>query len=234
MIEFRKSRDRHPGERSKQDVWSTFRPNDQPGVMPDAFGALRIVDEYRLRPGARVARRSREDAEFVTYVREGALAYEDSTGRSGVLHAGEFQRVSVQHSIRHSEMNASRRDLAQVFQFGLRPSLAGLDLALEQKRFSVAQRRGELCVVASGDARRGSLRLRQDALVFSAILYAGQHVVHELAAGRSGWVHVVQGRVAFAGTTLSTGDGAGVTEERSISLTAREESEVLLLDLLQA
>jgi len=90
---------------------------------------------------------------------------------------------------------------------------------------------GWLCVVASPDARSGSLRLRQDALLYSAMLDPGDHVVHELSQGRSTWLHLVEGEASFRDIVLSTGDGAGVTAEHAVSLTAREETEILLLDL---
>jgi redox-sensitive bicupin YhaK (pirin superfamily) len=56
-------------------------------------------------------------------------------------------------------------------------------------------------------------------------------VVHELSPGRSAWLHVVQGEVTLGDDVLGTGDGAGVTAERAVSLTAREETEILLLDV---
>ena len=101
----------------------------------------------------------------------------------------------------------------------------------EQKRFSAADRRGALCVVASPDARRGSLRVHQDALLYSAMLSPGKHVVHELGQGRCAWLHLVEGEVTLGDVVLSTGDGAGVTAERAVSLTARVETEILLVDL---
>jgi hypothetical protein len=139
--------------------------------------------------------------------------------------------MTAGRGIRHSETNASRTDSAHVFQIWLRPSEAGLPPSHEQKRFSAAERRGVLCVVASPDGRRGSLRIHQDALMCSALLDPGQHVVHELSYGRSAWLHVVRGEVTLGDTVLAAGDGAGVSAERAVSLTAREESEILLFDL---
>ena len=164
-------------------------------------------------------------------MREGALAYDDSSGRSGVIQAGEFQRTTAGRGSHHSETNASRTDWAQVFQICLRPAQAGLVPGLEQKRFSAAERRGGLCLVASSDARRGSLRIHQDALLYSAMLGPGKHVVHELREGRSAWLHLVEGEVTLGDVVLSSGDGAGLTAERAVSLTAREETEILLVDL---
>jgi redox-sensitive bicupin YhaK (pirin superfamily) len=230
MITLRRADERRHERRRKQDVWHTFGP-DRAGAHGGGFGALEILDEDRLPPGADVPRHPRRDAEIVTYVREGALAHEDSLGRSGVIHAGEFQRMTAGRGIRHGETNASRTDWAHVFRIWLRPSEAELEPSQEQKRFSAAERRGGLCVVASPDARKGSLRVHQDALVYSAMLDAGQHVIHELSQGRSAWLHLVQGEATLGDTVLTTGDGAGVAAEPAVSLTAREETEILLVDL---
>lgn len=231
MIALRRAEARHHDRCGKQEIWLTFCPQDRADPLADGFGALELLSEDRLPPGADVPRLPDHDAEIVTYVREGALAYEDSLGRSGVVHAGEFQRVTVGRGVRHSEMNASRSDWAHLFQIGLRSAQVGLEPSHEQKRFSAAERRGALCAIAAPDARSGSLRIQQDALVYSAMLDRGQHVVHALAQGRRAWLHVVQGEVILGDLVLSTGDGAGVTAERAVSLTARHEAEILLLDV---
>ncbi|HVZ35549.1 MAG TPA: hypothetical protein VG963_24155, partial [Polyangiaceae bacterium] len=102
----------------------------------------------------------------------------------------------------------------------------------DQKRFSAAERRGLLCVIASPDGRGGSLRIAQDALLHSALLEPGQHVVHELGPGRIAWLPLVEGEVALPdGILAAAGDGAGISEDRAVSFTAREASEILLLDL---
>ena len=63
------------------------------------------------------------------------------------------------------------------------------------------------------------------------MLSPGKHVVHELHEGRSAWLHLVAGEITLGDVVLSSGDGAGLTAEHAVSLTAREETEILLLDL---
>src|SRR5438477_3297705 len=216
MITLRRAQERHHDRRRKRQVWLTFDANDRKDPLADGFGALQILDEDRLSPGAQLSRRPDRDAETVTYVCGGALAYDDSTGRPGVIQAGEFRRTTAGRGRRQHETNASRADWAHVFQIWLRPAQAAVDPGHEQKRFSTAERRGELCVVASPDARRGSLRLHQDALLYSAMLAPGKHVVHELSKKRSAWLHIVQGDATLGDIVLSTGDGVGVTGERAV------------------
>jgi redox-sensitive bicupin YhaK (pirin superfamily) len=231
LISLRRASERQHSRRGKREVWLTFDERDQTAEVADGFGTLEAIEEDRLPPGAIVPRHAHRDGEIITYVREGALAFTDTTGRSGVIHAGEFQTRSNRRGVRHRESNASRTEWAHVFQIWLRAAEGRLDPAAEQKRFSAAERRGALCVVASPDARRASLRIHQDALMYSALLDRGQHVVHELVVGRSAWLHLVRGEAALGDLVLGTGDGAGVSAERAVSLTAREETELFLLDL---
>ena len=231
MMTIRRAEERHHDRRGKQGVWLTFYPRDRAHARADHFGPLKGLSERRLPPGAIALRTPHHDAEIVTYVCEGALAYEDAPGRSGVMRAGEFQVPTAWHGNRPRDKNASRSDWARVFQLLLVPSGPGLGPGHEHKRFSMAQRRGGLCVVASGDGRRGSLRIHQDALMCSALLDPGQHLVHELPQGRIAWLHLVEGEVTLGDIILTTGDGAGVTAERAVSLTAASETEILLLDL---
>jgi len=229
MVTLRRAEQRQHDRRGKQDIWRTFDPRDREDPLADGFGPLASLNEDHVPPGATVPRHPHHDAEIVTYVRQGTLAYEDSDGRPGLINAGEFHRMSTSRGIRHTE-NASRRHWAHIFQISLRPARTGLAPRHEQERFSAAQRRGGLCVVASPDARGGSLRVDQDALICSALLDPGQHVVHELSPGRGAWVHIVRGKAALGEVVLATGDGVGVTVGPAVSLTARDDTEVLLLD----
>jgi len=231
MITLRRAQQRHHDQQHKQEAWLTFRPNDLADPLCRGFGTLANLSERRLPPGGVSAAHPRQEAEMVTYIYRGALAQEDSTGRSEVVRAGEFQRLIVGRGIRHRETNASRTDWAHIFRISLRPSQAGLDSAHQEKRFAAAQRHNVLCVVASPDARSGSLCTLQDALIMSSVLDPGHHLVHELLPGQTAWVHVISGEVTLFDIILSQGDGAGVTLERSVSLTAQESTELLLVEL---
>jgi len=231
MITLRRDQDRHHARRRRHDVWLTFYPGQDADPMASGFRALEVLTENRVPPGAGVSPQPRRQAETVTYVHQGALAQQDSGGHSNLVRAGEFQRRSTSHSVHHSDRNASSSDWARIFRISLNPATIDFTDDQEQKRFSTAERRGVLCVVASPDGRRGSLRVQQDMIIHSAILDHGQHLTYELTTGRCAWLHVVLGEVEVGEVILTGGDGAGITGERAISLTARADTEILLLDL---
>jgi len=231
MIILHRDGERHHHQSHQHQVWSTFEPEDRTDPLAEGFGPLELLDEDRLSPGTDVPHHPHRDTEIVTYVREGALAYEDSMGHSGIIRAGEFQHTTAGRGLRLRQMNASGAAWAHLFQIWLRPWEAELEPCHEQKRFSAAERRGGLCIIASPDARRDSLRIHQDVLVYAALLDPGQHVVHPLPLGRLAWLHLVEGEVTLGDAILNTGDAASIQGERAVSLTAREKTEILLLDL---
>jgi redox-sensitive bicupin YhaK (pirin superfamily) len=231
MITLRRADERHLDQVREQEVWLTFGPQEGANSNDGGFWAVESLSENLLPPGGVSIARPSQEAETVTYIYRGALAQQDSTGSSGVVHAGEFQRMAIGRGIRHKETNASRTNWAHIFRISLRPSEVGSNRAHEQIRFPAAQRRNVLCIVASPDGRQGSLRLRQDALVCSSVLDPGRHLVHELLPGRSAWLHVICGEAASNDIILANGDGVGVTTERSVSLTAQVKTEILLVDL---
>lgn len=226
---------RNTARRHVQDghhhIWFTFFPREHQHSPADGFGILTAFNEIQLPPEGVSTHHPHEDSEIITYMYRGAFAQETSTGSSGVLHTGEFQRMTPGQGIRHRETNISHTSRAHVFRLSLHPSEAGLGCAHEQKRFAAAQRHNVLCVIASPDGRKGSLPILQDSVIYSSVLDPGHHHIHELLPGRSAWFHVIHGEVILQDIILGPGDGAGVTLEPAVSFTAQENTEILLVDL---
>ncbi len=231
MITLRRNAERRHVEKAELAIWSTFDPQRRPAASHDALGLVTSFDELRLQPGSASAMHVPNEAEIVLYLHRGALAQESSNGSSIVVQAGEFQRMVTGRGIRHRETSASPTQQAHLFRITLRPAQSGLECSQEQRRFTSAQRRNMLCTVASSDGRRGSLRILQDAQIFSSIIDPGTHLIHELAPGRSAWLHLIDGEVKLQDLILTRGDGVGVTLERSVSFTAQTTSEILLVDV---
>jgi hypothetical protein len=86
-------------------------------------------------------------------------------------------------------------------------------------------------LIASPDARDGSLLLHQDASLYQLWLAAGESASHALAAGRTAYLHVVSGEILVNGERLGAGDGATISALDNIDFAAEAASEALLFDL---
>ena len=195
------------------------------------FRALRVINDDRVEPGRGFGSHSHRDMEIISYVLSGELGHRDSMGNGSVIKPGDVQRMTAGTGVVHSEMNPSRAEPVHFLQIWIVPDRAGHRPGYEQKNFSEAERRGRLRLVASRDGGDGSVTIHQDASVYATLLAPGERVAHELRPGRQSWVQVARGSVDVNGRTLREGDGAAISDEARLELTAKDSSEVLLFDL---
>ena len=231
MIRIRKSEDRGHANHGWLDTHHTFSFADYYDPTHMAFRALRVINEDRVLPGRGFGTHGHQDMEIVTYVLEGALEHRDSLGNGSVLHPGEFQRMSAGTGVRHSEFNPSSTDLVHFYQIWLLPQQNGLSPSYEQRQFRDEERPGQFRLVASPTGREGSLTIHQDASIYLAKLETDQQIRHSLLPGRHAWLQVLQGAVKFGGEALTAGDGAAISDESTLALTATSPAEVMLFDL---
>ena len=133
--------------------------------------------------------------------------------------------------VSHSEMNASKTEPVHFLQIWILPEREGLRPGYGQKSFPGEGRRGRLRLLASRGGDEGSLVIHQDVRLYGARLSPGEDVSYALGEGRHAWLQVVGGSVSLNGTRLGAGDGAAVSEEAALRVSAESESEFLLFDL---
>jgi redox-sensitive bicupin YhaK (pirin superfamily) len=194
------------------------------------FRALRVINEDRVAPASGFPTHPHRDMEILTYVLEGAVRHQDSTGASETLVPGELQHMSAGTGVRHSEMNPSAEDTLHLLQIWLVPNQFGIPPKYEQKRFAVDDEPNRLHLLASTDARDGSFKIHSDAELHAARLDAGHSVTHNLRLG-NGWLQIARGDVSVAGRALEEGDGLQIEGESSITIASNSGAEFLLFDL---
>jgi redox-sensitive bicupin YhaK (pirin superfamily) len=231
MIHTRKAQDRGHAQHGWLESYHTFSFADYHDPAFMGFRTLRVINEDRVQPGRGFGTHSHRDMEIISYILEGALEHKDSMGTSSVIRPGEVQRMSAGTGVNHSEFNHSAADLVHFLQIWIIPERQGLPPSYEQRKFTEAERSDRLRLVASHDGRDGSVTIHQNVDLYGSILSAGVVVEHALRTGRHAWLQVARGTVALNDQVLSAGDGAQVSEEARLRITARQSAEVLLFDL---
>ena len=227
---------RPAGERGKTrtgwlDSSHTFSFNRYYDPRWSGFRDLLVINEDFVAPGQGFGTHSHSDMEILSYVVEGALEHRDSAGGSGVIRAGELQRMSAGTGVSHSEFNASRAERVHFLQIWILPEREGLKPGYEQRAFPETERRGRLRLIASREGGDGSVTIHQDVKVYDALLAGGEEVSYQLGGDRHAWVQVIKGGVTVGGTALRAGDGAAVSEETSLTIRAGGDAEIMLFDL---
>jgi redox-sensitive bicupin YhaK (pirin superfamily) len=231
MITIRRAQDRGHADHGWLKTHHTFSFGDYFDPEQMGFRSLRVMNEDFVSPGQGFGMHGHKDMEIVTYVLEGELQHRDSMGNGEVLRPGEFQHMSAGTGIRHSEFNPSEKNPVHLYQIWLLPEEPGLQPSYSQKAFSAEGRQNRWQTVASRDGRNGSLVINQDATIELANLSAGGQLVKELAHGRHAWLQVLRGAVALNGMPLFTSDGAAISQETRLTMSASEPAEVMLFDL---
>jgi redox-sensitive bicupin YhaK (pirin superfamily) len=231
MITIRRSEDRGHANHGWLDTYHTFSFASYRDPAHMRFRALRVMNEDFVAPGQGFGTHPHNDMEIVTYVLEGALEHRDSMGNGEVLRPGEFQRMSAGTGITHSEFNPSSTEPVHLYQIWLFPERRGIEPSYEQKTFDECERRNRLRLVASRDAADGSLLIHQDARIFLSTLDDSQKLMHELDDPRHAWLQLLRGSVSLNGHRLQAGDGAALSDERSLTIESRGGAELMLFDL---
>lgn len=233
MINVRKSNERGHFDHGWLDTYHTFSFAGYEDPQHRQFRALRVINEDRVAPGQGFGTHPHRDMEIITYVLSGQLEHRDSMGTGSIIRAGDFQRMTAGSGIEHSEFNPSEVEPVHLLQIWIFPDRKGLTPEYEQRSSAefAASDSSALRLAASPDGRAGSLTIHQDAQLWLAALGGGQSETYQLDPGRHAWVQVVRGELKLNDVALSAGDGAAVSDESALQLTANSESELLLFDL---
>ncbi len=143
--------------------------------------------------------------EIFTYVIDGALYHEDTTGGRGSIRAGEVQRMFSGSYIEHQELNRTD-EFARVIQiwFVAEPQFKGLAPHYEQVRLADMPPR----LVGDGVVRdiigpQGATEAHVDARLTSTLLPAGGQAEMELpASGENLFIYFVNGNGRFTTSAL--------------------------------
>jgi redox-sensitive bicupin YhaK (pirin superfamily) len=213
------------------DTYHTFSFASYYDPKHMGFGTLRVINDDTVAPGQGFGTHGHRDMEIISYVLDGALEHRDSMGSGSVLRPGDVQRMSAGTGVMHSEFNHSSDASVHFLQIWIHPQKKGLAPGYEEKSFPNEDKKGRLRLIASPDARDGSLKIHQDVNVFASILEANDELEYTLQPGRQGWIQIARGRLRLNDVELRKGDGTALNDEPHITLKGIEEVEFLLFDL---
>ncbi|MCX5586968.1 pirin family protein [Streptomyces erythrochromogenes] len=216
MIEVRRGADRYEGGDPAAGITTRHAFSFGSSYDPDnlRFGPVLACNEETLAAGAGFDEHPHSHTEIVTWVIDGELTHQDSTGEKSLVRPGDVQRLSAGSGARHVERNDGDRPLRFV-QMWLSPLAAGGDPSYEVVRGVPDGTPYE--VPAAGAA----LHVRRPG--------AGERVA--VPAAERVYLHVVRGDLRLDGAELGPGDSARITAEKGLEIIAGSPGELLIWEL---
>ena len=202
------------------------------------WGALRVWNDDTIAPGTGFPTHPHNDMEIITYVRKGAITHRDNQGNEGRTEAGDVQVMSAGTGIAHSEYNREDED-TKIFQIWIIPDERGGQPSWGAKQFPKGDRAGQFVTLASGGASGGAsaaanddaLPIRTDAKVLGATIKAGESITYDVSsADRHLYLVPATGEVQIEDVTARARDGVAITQKKTVTITALQDSEVVLVD----
>ena len=240
-VDIRRAEDRYKSRFGWLDSQHSFSFSHHYDPANTHHGLLMVNNDDIVAPGTGFDTPPHRDMEIVTWVLEGSLVHQDSTGHTGVIYPGLAQRMSAGRGILHSEKNDSwrlagavHRDPVHFVQMWVVPDETNIEPGYEQLEIDNELLAGGLVTVASGMPRHNSesaIRIRNKyAALHAARLEPGQSVT--LADAPYLHLFVPRGSVALEGAgTLHTGDAVRFTATGGHKVTATERAEVLVWEM---
>lgn len=194
------------------------------------WGRLRVWNDDTIAPKTGFPPHPHSDMEIITYVRKGAITHRDSLGNEGRTEAGDVQVMSAGTGIRHSEYNLEDEETT-LFQIWILPDRRGETPKWGARPFPKGDRTGAFVTLASGiPGDADALPINATARVLGATVKAGDTVTYQTQPGRHSYLVPATGRVRVGDVEAKARDGVAITGLDTISVTALEDAELVLVD----
>ena len=208
---FRPAQERFHSVRDWLESWHSFSfaGHHDPNWM--GFGPLLVINDDRISAGRGFGMHSHRDMEIITVMIEGELQHQDSAGNSGVIQAGDVQRMSAGTGIMHSEINASEQP-CRLLQIWIEPNQQGLEPAYEQRRIAITDQHW---IPVLDPNNREAMAIARPVQLWRLKLARGESIPLPELGSAQAWIQMINGKISISSNTsasqfaLSRGDGLG-------------------------
>lgn len=197
------------------------------------FGPLRVLNDDIVKPTKGFGVHPHREAEIVSIVLKGKLKHEDNLGNVGTLQYGNVQRMTAGTGVLHSEMNPAEDEDSHFLQLWILPNQKQLTPSYEDITFNPDNLRNELLPVVSNNAGENVAMIHQDVTLYLSKIDADKEIQFQQEEGRKIYLFVIEGEVSLNGgeVTLQRRDDARITDLHTLSIQAKQDAFILLIDL---
>jgi quercetin 2,3-dioxygenase len=223
------------GERGSSDLgWLqsrfSFSFADYYNPKRMGFGALSVLNDDTIAPGAGFGDHPHDNMEIITLVTSGALEHKDSTGSKGVIKPGEAQVMSAGTGVVHSEFNHSKKEPVTLFQIWINTKEEDIEPRYDQRKFDEKDFDNKLRTVASG-RKEDALYIHQDARISMGVFKPGKKVSYNLKDGFGAFVFLIGGSAKIEKHELNARDSAEIAATKEFTVEIKELTGLMIIEV---
>ena len=192
-----------------------------------SHGELMVINDDRIAPHTGFDTHSHRDMEIITYVRKGAITHKDNKGNEGRTTAGNIQVMSAGTGISHSEYNLEDEE-TNIYQIWIKSKTTGIKPDWGMAEFPKKPVTKYLPLLVSGD-NKAPLNINQDARIYAGRINKGDEITHNING--KAYLLIAEGEATVNNLHAKKGDGIAITDEVSITLKAKTEAELLIIEV---
>lgn len=196
------------------------------------FGALRVLNDDTIAGGMGFGAHPHDNMEIISIPLEGDLEHKDSMGNTTVIRNGDIQVMSAGTGIVHSEYNKNPDREGKFLQIWVLPNKRNVTPRYDQITLKPEDRKNKLQQILSPNPMDVGVWIHQDAWFHLSDLDKDFSIQYDLKKEGNGvYAFVIKGDVNIAGMALNTRDGLGIRDTDSFLITAKNDVQLLLMEV---
>jgi len=177
----------------------------------DAFGPLSVIDHANLLTGTLVSLHEHVNDEILSYVWQGSMVHEDSTGHRTPLSSKRIMMMNAGKSFWHEE--STPIVAAEMLQIFIRPRKADLEGRVQFMERPEGVRLNEWTLLAAPEGEDAPLEIRQSVYVYDIRLDHKDTAKVPSRQGFAQFLYVMDGELSVEDKVLYKGGAISAGEE---------------------
>jgi len=198
-----------------------------PGHDDRGYAALAAVDDATLEPGTLVAMHEHRNDEIVSYVHQGSMRHDDSTGTKLDINARNLMVMNAGRSFWHEERTLSSDATTRTLQIFIRPHTVDLEPKLQHLPLDEPPA-NEWRYLTGPEGSDAPTTVRNNIMLFDGHLAADATLPLPARADWDTYFVVLRGSIQVQDQTLRAVESALLKDERGAGIEALEESLVVV------
>jgi len=196
------------------------------------FGVLRVLNDDTIAGGMGFGTHPDNNVQIIPIPHDGNLKHKTLRGNAATAITCEFKVLSAGTGIQHSEFNPNPDQQTKLFQIWLFPKYKDVTPRYQQITLDIAEQKNNFAQVLSPNAEDAGVWIYQDAWFYLAAFDANYSKTYTIRKAENGmYIFVISGTITVDNQIIETRDGLGVTDFKTIEITATTDAKFLLMEI---